>query len=47
MALAALPLCALVLYDIRESNYEVENVVVVGAAKPDSEERRSVSAEAN
>lgn len=44
MALSALPLCALVLYHIRESNYEVEDVKVVGDEKIESDDKSVVKA---
>ena len=44
MALAALPLCALILYHIRESNYEVEEVKIVGGGTVDSDEKSEVKA---
>ena len=39
MALSALPLCALVLYHIRESNCEVGDVNVVGDGRIESDEK--------
>ena len=45
LALSALPLCALVLYHTQDSNYEVEDVVVVGDETLDSDKKSETKAE--
>ena len=37
--MGSLPLCALVIYHIRESNYEVEDVKVVGDGEIDEDDK--------